>query len=272
MADDKSNPNEETQEEPKEEPVVADESEQTEPESEAPETDEQEDQPEVAPDPQEPPEEKPPSRREQLRVQQLLKKYGPPPERAPKQSQRPDFRDKVNADDDVYKTLEDTTMEYGNSLVNSALSQADYRSWERFLKMDDTQVRGKYPVLDPSNKENFHPAVADALNARYLRFVGYDPGDASRGISPSVQNPDISYADFVEAEMEFADEVASQRIVRTTQNIASQAANVGLRPDGSSAKPLNLSKAPGDMNKKELEAAIAATMPRDSNGRFVSQK
>jgi hypothetical protein len=274
MADDKSTQTDETQEEVTEESAITDESKQEE-ESQAPEAEgeqEQEEQPKEVPAPQEEPEEKPPSRREQLRVQQLLKKYGPPPERVPNQSNRPDFRGKVNADEEVYKTLEDTTMEYGNTLVQDALSQADFRTWHRFLKMDDTQVRGKYDVLDPTNKEKFHPALADALNQRYLRFVGYNPGDASKGVQPSVQNPDISYLDFVEAEMEFADEVASQRIVNTTQNIARQAANAGLRPDGSSAKPLNLNKAPEDMTDAELKAAINASLPRDTRGRFASQK
>lgn len=215
-------------------------------------------------------EEKPPSRREQLRVQQLLKKYGPPPERVPKQVTRPDFRNKVDADEQVYKDLEDTAVQYGTSLVDSALNQANYQTWHRFLKMDDAQVRGKFGVLDPSNKEKFHPALADALNTRYLSFIGFDPGDASRGIPPTVQKPDVSYLDFVEAEMEFADEIAAHRVANSTQNIARQAANAGLRPDGSSAKPLNLNKAPEDMTDDELRAAAKASMPRDSRGRFTS--
>ena len=110
------------------------------------------------------------------------------------------------------------------------------------------------------------------LQEKYLRFVGYEPGDPAKGIGPTVQTPNISYAEFVEAEMEFADELASQKIAKTTQNIAKQAASTGLRPDGSSAKRLDLSKAPEEMTDEELSAAIGASLPRDPRGRFTSNK
>jgi hypothetical protein len=227
-------------------------------------------QPENPETPTQPEEERPPSRREQLRVQQLLKKYGPPPERVPSQK-TPDFRSQIEADEPVYQQLESTAQQYGADLFNQGLQQADYTSWRRFLQMDEKQVRSQYDVLNPSKKDVYHPALEDALRGKYLRFIGYNPGDPARGIAPSVQNSDVSYYDFVESEMEFADEIASQRVANSTQNIAKQAANAGLRPDGSSAKPLNWQgKDPSVMSEAELKAGIAATMPRDSQGRFTS--
>lgn len=196
---------------------------------------------------------KPPSRREQLRVQDLLKKYGPPQERT--SQPKPDFRNQVDADEEVYKTLEDTAQQFGQAQFNQGIAQAQTASWRTMLTMEDRQVRKDHPILNPQDKENFHPALADAMNTKYLRAIGYDPGDAQRGIPESVQNP-ISYYDFVEAEMEFADEIAAQRVQRTTENITKQAAQTGLRPDGSSARGMNLNKDPEDMTDQELNAKI----------------
>lgn len=204
-------------------------------------------------------ESKPPSRREQLRVQDLLRKYGPPKEKAPQTT--PDFRDKVQADEDVYKTLEETAQDYGQTQYQQGIAQANTAGWKAMLTLEDRQVRKDYPIFNPQDKEKFHPAVADAMNTKYLRAIGYNPGDPQRGIPETVVNP-ISYYEFVEAEMEFADELAAQRVERTTENIARQAAQTGLRPDGSSAKSLNLNKAPEDMTDEELDAAIAATLPK----------
>lgn len=225
----------------------------------------EEEQPEADEAVEEAPEQPQPSRREQLRVQQLLKKYGPPPD-APTQSNGLDFRNKVAADEETYKTLEDTAQQYGQSM----LAQAEVKQWRRFLKYEDTQVRSKFPQLDPSNQEQFHDVLANTMSQRYLNFVGYDPGDPSKGIPESVQRPDISYVDFVEADMEYADELASLKVKTTTQNIAKQAATTGLRPDGSSAKSLNLNKDPSQMTNEELEASIKAA-PRDALGRFTNR-
>lgn len=267
MADDKTTEEPQVPEDNKEEsPVDESKVEEQSAPSEAPAEEETTPEPE-AEKPEE--EEKPPSRREQLRVQQLLKRYGPPNTTAPSQG-KPDFRDKVNADEEVYKTLEDTATQYGNDQFNAGQSQAEYSTWRRFLQMDETSLQSKYPELNP-NKETHHPALQSALQEKYLRFVGFNPGDSARGIAPSVQDPDISYSDFVEAEMEFADEIASQKTARTTQNLAKQAASTGLRPDGSSAKRLDLNKSPEDMTDEELETMVSATMPRDSKGRFTPQ-
>ena len=72
--------------------------------------------------------------------------------------------------------------------------------------------------------------------------------------------------------MELADNMAGVKTQQATRNIAQQAAKTGLRPDGTSVKPLDLNKAPEDMTDEELRAATNATMPRDSRGRFLSTK
>ena len=247
-------------EETKVEEATADES--------APEEPAQQEAPDEAPEeaPAEPePEETPaaPSRREQLRVQDLLKKYGPP-KQEPSKANSPDFRNQIEADEEVYKTLEETTQRFGQTQYNQGLEQAKYYKWETLLQIDAPTVEGKFPQLDRKSPD-FHPALADAMNNKYLRFVGYD---AETG---TVRNPEIRYSDFVEAEMEFADEVASQRVQRTTENIAKQAAQTGLRPDGSQANRLNLNKTPEDMTDQELNAYIGAALPRDARGRFLSR-
>lgn len=236
---------------------------------------EQEETPGEQPQPgeeQEEQEEAPPSRREQLRVQNLLKKYGPPNanRQAPSQS-GPDFRTRVNADEDVYKDLEDTARQYGQEQYNAGQGQAEYTTWKRFLQMDENHLRDKYPELRPGD-EKHHQVLENALQSKYLRFVGFDAGDPNKGISPSVMYPDISYAEFVESEMEFSDELASLKVSTSTKNIASQAARGGLRPDGSSPKRMDLTKDPSQMTDDELNAAITATMPRDARGRFTPSK
>lgn len=242
-------PVEEPQEEPKE-PEQPEESAQEEPEApaEEPKVEEPEEQPEEQ-------EEEPQiSRRERLRVQDLLNKY---PDLAEKPIKAPNFRDKVQADEETYKTLEDTTRDFGRELLNEAQNRVAYDTWNRFLQTEDKLVKSKYPELDPSNKEKFYPAVADSLNLKYLRTVGYNPGDPEKGVAPTVANPNVSYSDFVDAEMEYANELASMMAEDSRRKIAKQAASTGIRPGGSTPTRMNLNKPPEQMTDEELKAVIA---------------
>jgi hypothetical protein len=175
-----------------------------------------------------------------------------------------DYREMITADDEVYKQLETKSAEFGQQQYNAGLEQAKTIRFHTQLDIDAPRVESKYPQFDKSSEE-FNPAVANAVNQWYLATVGYD---AQRD---AVQNPSIRYADFVESIMELADNMAVTKTAKTTQNIAKQAATTGLRPDGSSAKRMDLSKAPQDMTDDELSAAIKATMPRNSKGQFTSQ-
>lgn len=207
-------------------------------------------------------EEKPPSRREQLRIQQLLAKYGEPGNRqapAPSKTNALDYNQSLDADPEVIRQLEadrQANIEASyNSGRNEGLQRAEFIDWRMNLKMDAPTIHNKYPILDKESPE-FHPAVADALNSWYLKMVGYDPENQT------VANSSISYADFIESNMEMVEEIASQKNVQSAKNIVKQAAATGLRPDGSSAKRLNLNQSEKDMNLDELYAAIGQTRPK----------
>lgn len=214
----------------------------------------------VAPAEEEQEEASAPSRREQLRVQDLLNKYGPPPVSRPApQAKAPDYQELIDAEPEVYKQLEQATTQFGREQFaqgqNESLKQVQTVKWETLLNMDAPQMESKYSVLDKESPD-FHPAVSDALSRRYLQMVGYDP---ETGL---VERPSIRYKDFIEGEFELADEIASTKNQETVKNVAKQAATTGLRPDGSSAKRLNLNKDPQDMTMEELYASIGQTPPK----------
>lgn len=219
---------------------------------------------EVEEDTQEVVEEKPPSRRETLRVQALLQKYGQPQDRpkAPSQPNALDYSTALDADPEVVKQLESDRQTVSDAAYLQGLKQSEVKEWKRDLKFEAPVVEEKFPFLNPRDTVNFNPAAADVMNQKYLRFIGYQPGDPERGVPESILYPDVSYREFVEGEMEFVDELASRKVAETTKNIAKQAATTGLRPDGSSAKRLNLNQAPSDMTDEELYAAIGQSKPK----------
>ena len=186
-----------------------------------------------------PAEEEKPSRREQLRVRDLLKKY-PDLNKTP-ESKAPDFRDKVEADEDTRKILEETAKEYGQSQYNQGLEQAKTLNWRTNVRVDEMKVDQKFPDLDSETIED--------LQDGYLAMVGYDPS------TDSVRNPNISWADYVETQVNTANRIAGRKTAESSKNIAKQVAATGLRPDGSSAKGLDLSKSPKDMTDEELKEA-----------------
>jgi len=219
-------------------------------------------EPEVPKEPEAPA----PSRRETLRVQQLLQKYGQPQERpAPSQKTAPslDYAQALDADPEVIDQLEADRQAYSDAAYLQGLKQGEVKEWRRDLKFEAPSVEKDFPFLNPNNTAEFKPAAAAAMNNKYLRFIGYNPGDAQQGVPESIQYPDVSYREFVESEMEFVDELASQKIAQTTKNIVKQTAQTGLRPDGSSAKRLNLNQSEKNMSIEELYAAIGQTAPKN---------
>jgi hypothetical protein len=198
----------------------------------------------------------PPSRRETLRIQNLLKKYGPPPERpAPSQPQGLNYQEALDADPEVIRQLEADRQTTGQAQYNEGLKRAEYLNWNTSLKIDAPQVESKYPVLNPKSPE-FHPAAADAINQWYLNMSGFDSD------TQTVNNPNIGYADFVEGFMELVQETAGQKNAQTVKNVAKQAATTGLRPDGSAAKRLDLTKDPSEMSLDELYASLGQKRPK----------
>lgn len=224
-------------------------------------------EPEVTP-PEEVAEEEELSPRAQKRLESLkiqeqiarLKQVSPQPSQS-KRDGALDYATALDADPEVIKQLEADRTAEGQAQFNQGLERSNYNKWEILLNIDEPQIRAKYPELDPNNKEKYYPALAQAMATKFAMFSGYNAGDPQKGIPRTVQNPELRYADFVEGEMEFANELASLKNAQTVKNVARQAATTGLRPDGGTAKRLNLNKNPADMTTEELYAAIGQTAP-----------
>lgn len=198
---------------------------------------------------------KPPSRREQLRIQQLLEKYGKP-EPTPQLPPAPgiNYEQELDADPETIKRLQADRDAAAKAMYEYGLQQSNSIQFHTRLEIDAPRVETKYPTLNKESEE-FNPAFANAVNTWYLNMVGYDPQ------TNSVRNPNIRYADFVEGFMELVDEGASVRSETTRKNVTKQAAQTSLRPDGSASKGMNLNKAPQDMSEDELKAVINASLP-----------
>jgi hypothetical protein len=218
----------------------------------------EEDQPEEQEEPQPEVEEPQPSRREQLRVQKLLEKYGTPPDiKAPKVQGTLDYNEALEADEDTIRKFEADRQFASDAAFREGLQQSQVREWNRDVKYEFPAVKQKFEFMDPDS-EKYDKRKADVLDEKYLRFVGFKP--ATETTQASVMYPDVSYLDFIESEMEFASELAADRVATSTKNIAKQAAQTGLRPDGSKAKSLNLNKTPETMTDEELDAFISRTL------------
>lgn len=214
---------------------------------------------EEVPKPPEVEEPKPPSRREQLRVAQLLERYNVNQgQQAAQQPSTPredaiDYAE-LDADPALIKRLQDDRQQAETARYQEGLEQAKGYEWRTLLHVDAPQMESKYPQLD-KNSEDFHPAVSNALSTMYLQMSGYN---SDTGLPT---NPGMRWNEFVPAFMELAEEIATTKNQKTVVNTAKQAATTALRPDGSSTKRLNLNQAPGSMSDEELDAIIAQAIP-----------
>lgn len=197
-----------------------------------------------------------PSRRESLRIQALLQKMkedGPSPQ---KKTDKPELNidDDLDADEETKSKIKGDRESYGESRYQQGIDEAyRFSKFETRLEVDAPLVESKYPQLDKES-DDFNPVLADTINRMYLSFVGFD------GEGRSVRTADVRYRDFVESFYELADEIAGDKVDRTTTNIKKQASKTGIRPGGGSAKRLNLNKAPSEMTDDELEAVIKANL------------
>lgn len=203
--------------------------------------------------PEAPVEEPQPSRREQLRINQLLKKYGDPeapsqPSQAPKPSGM-NYQEELEADAETTQRLEADRQAAANNAYEQGLRQADSIEFRTRLEIDAPKIEGKYPQLSKDSEE-FNPVLADTINQMYLNHVGFDPNTGF------VQNKGVRYSDYVESMFELADEMGSKKVEAARTNITKQAAQTGLRPDGSVTKSLNLNKGPQEMSDEELDAYL----------------
>jgi hypothetical protein len=221
---------------------------------------EQPEEAEVEPEEGEIPEEpapREPSRRENLRIQQLLSKLHNQPNANYEQPQAPvDYSQMIDADPETLAALQQTTSQYGKQQYQAGLGQADertkYSEFRTFLEIDAPRVEAKYKFLDKNDTANFRPHIANAVNEFYLSMVGHDAG------SRKVNDSGIRYNEFTDAIVELANEIATTKVTSSTRNIARQASQTGIRPDGSTTKRLNLNKAPEAMSDEELRAYIKA--------------
>lgn len=236
-------------------------------EKEEPEEEEEAEEPEEE-EPEDKPEDKPPSRREQLRINQILERIknneggGQPQDEPSKTKQTPTgikYEDELDADEETITRLNADRENYAEERYKEGLRQAealkqqqDAFEFKQMLTGDEPRVLAKYSFMD-SNSEDYQPKVAEAIVSKYFDIARFNPE------TKVAANP-ISYLEFVEAEVEFAQEIAARTIEESRENITKQAAQTGLRPSGSSpGKSLDLSKSPEDMSNEELDAFLESS-------------
>lgn len=194
----------------------------------------------------------PVSNRENLRIQKLIEKM----KQQPQQPEVPqatglDYNTALEADPETIKQLETDRQAASQAAYLQGLEQAKSIQFHTRLEIDAPKVEAKYPVLNPQDKENFNPALADAVNSWYLKTVGFDQQTGA------VATPDVRYAEFVEGIMELGEVIGTKKAVVAAKNVAKQARTTGIRPDGSSAKKLDLNKRPDQMTDEELDAYLS---------------
>lgn len=202
------------------------------------------------PDEPAPSEPEKPSRRESLRIKDLLAQNRKLKEATAPSPLGIDYSKDLEADPEIVERLTADKKAAVEAAFNQGLERTSSIQFHTRLEVDAPRIEGKYPQLDKRSPK-FHPAVADAINTAYLSAVGYDAE------TDTVRNPGLRYADYVEGMFELADEIAGEKVEATATNVAKQAAQTGLRPDGSQAKRLNLNKAAEDMSDEELAAKLA---------------
>jgi len=152
----------------------------------------------------------------------------------PSQRENPlDYREAIDAPDEVYNTLDKDRSQYGDQRYNEGLEVAKAIEFRTNIRLDLPIVKEKLDKLDPQD--------AATLDREYLQFVGFNPKNGT------VQHADVGYADFIEARIEQAERLARSMTQQTHKNIAKQAAQVGVRPDGSTRSGVKVQN-PGDIS------------------------
>jgi hypothetical protein len=204
-------------------------------------------------------EEKPPSRRETLRIKQVLEKRAANNKREPEQPKTArqdalDYEAELDAPPEILQRLKDDREAESRASYLEGLKHSSAMEWRTMVMVDTPRVESKYAFLDPKSPE-YHPVITEAMYHKYLAFVGYDEKTGF------VERPNVRFSDYVDAEYELADEMASLKSKDTAKHIAKQANQTGLRPDGSAPKRLNLNQDPSSMTDEELDAIIGQAIP-----------
>lgn len=219
-----------------------------------------EDEPTVEPEKEEvEEEEKPISARETKRVSQLLAKMkemqaAPPASAAPTVPSAMDYSKTIEAEQEVLDKLEADRKAVSDAAYQAGLAQTNSIMFHTRLEMDAPKMEAKYPQLD-KDSDKFNERVANDVNTMYLHYAGYD------NKTDRASNPNLRYSDFVESIFGLADDIGTEKVAKSEKEIAKQASNTALRPDGSTVKRLNLNKLPEQMTDEELDARIALAIP-----------
>lgn len=210
----------------------------------------------ITEEPAQPEEEEPekPSPRRDKRIKELLDRLHDKEEAPPEKKSGLNYRDALEADDDTIKQLEQDREAYGKSLYEEGLQRANSIQFHTRLELDVPKIESRYPQLDPHSADFDADTLSD-INELYLHLSGYDTKTGN------VKTANLRYADFVEHQMEMADRLASKRHAESSKNIARQAAQTGIRPNGAAAKTMDLSKDPSQMTDEELDAVINQAIP-----------
>ena len=159
-----------------------------------------------------------------------------------------DYGSELSADDETIKRLEADRQAAAQSSFNEGLERAKSIQFHTRLEIDSPKVEKLYEELEVD------AAMRNQLDRWYLTTVGYNPQN------DTVVNNNLRYSDFVEGLVGVSETLSRRKTQVTQKNIAAQAANTGIRPDGSTTK-LNLNKSPQDMTDDELNAVLARIKP-----------
>lgn len=181
---------------------------------------------------------------EELKLTKILDRIQGVKSSPRRETERPlDYKEAIDAPDEVYETLNKDRDAYGTRQReegrNEGLEQVKSMEWRTNIKLDLPLIKDRMSSL--------HPDDAAAIDREYLLYSGYD---AKTGL---VQNPNIGYADFIEARIEQAERLAANIAVKSQKNIVKQAAQTGIRPDGGGRKAKTISSADDIANMSDAE-------------------
>lgn len=227
--------------EPVEQEVEATEEETTDVEEteevEAPVADEPIEEPE-APEPQ-------PSYRENKRIAELTRKLAEAQHPAYNPPQLP--RQNIAEGDYDVDQLNGMFQQGTQEAYQAGLAQANAIGFTTDLKIEAPRVAQKYEFMN-QDSEHFDPGAAALLNEKYLKIVGYNPNNGT------VQNNNIGYEEFIDAEVELAQLLNRSASADSSRNLAKQAAQTGVRPNSVNKKNYQGTD-PSKMTLDQLQAA-----------------
>lgn len=160
---------------------------------------------------------------EEMKLNKILENVTGKRHSQPKTEYNPlDYSQALDTDEETANRLAQDREEYGNAKLEEgrgmASEQLQYMEWKNNIRFDLPIVKAQLDQLPP--------AVAKAIDREYLLYSGADIENGK------VTNPNISYAEFVEAQIEKAEMIAAVKTQESRTNIAKQASQTGLRPGG----------------------------------------